>query len=54
MLFLGIISWKGALNFNGGLFFRWEASFLSGGCAPLGETSVLMGGGGGGFDKKGG
>ena len=36
MLFLGIMSWKDASRFNGGrgLFLRWGASFLSGGCAP--------------------
>ena len=39
VLFLGIISWKGASGFNGG------ASFLSGGCAPWG-ASVLMRGSG--------
>ena len=36
VLFLGIMSWKDASRFNGGrgLFLRWGASFLSGGCAP--------------------
>ena len=33
MLFLGIISWKGASHFNGGgCFSDGVASFLSGGC----------------------
>ena len=33
VLFLGIISWKGASRFSGGggVFFRVGASFLSGG-----------------------
>ena len=50
MPFLGIILWKGVSRFNGeGLFFRWGASFLSGGGAPWG---ALLDGGRGGFLKK--
>ena len=45
MLFLGIISWKSASRFNGGVCFSdGRASFLSG-ATPHEGTSVLMGGG---------
>ena len=50
MLFLGIISWKGASRFNeggGGCFSDWGASFLSGG-VPWGD----IGFDGRGFQKK--
>ena len=44
MLFLGIISWKSASRFNGGVCFSdGRASFLSG-ATPHEGTSVLMGG----------
>ena len=44
VLFLGIISWKGASRFNRGFVFQMgEASFLSGG-APHGGALVLIGG----------
>ena len=47
VLFLGIISWKSASRFNGGVCFSdGRASFLSG-ATPHEGTSVLMGGGGG-------
>ena len=43
MLFLGIILWKGASRFNGGVCFSdGGAPFLSGECTPWGGTSVLM------------
>ena len=50
VIFLGIISWKGASRFNGGegCFSDGGTSFLIGGDAPCG-ASVLMGGG---FKKK--
>ena len=45
MLFLRIISWKGASGFNGGVCFSGGgASFLSGEC-PMGGVFVLMGDG---------
>ena len=48
MLFLGIISWKDASCFNGGVVFQMlGASFLSGECAPHGGISFD-----GGFLKK--
>ena len=39
VLFLGIISWKGVLCFNGGwLFFRWGGGFIfNGGASILGK-----------------
>ena len=45
VLFLGIISWKGVSCYNGGggLFFRWGASFLSGG-TPWGASILVWGG----------
>ena len=44
MLFLGIISWKSASRFSGGVCFSdGQASFLSGATTHEG-TSVLMGG----------
>ena len=45
MLFLGIISWKGALRLikGGGLFFRWGALFWSGGRVPYWGGIVLTG-----------
>ena len=47
MLFLGIISWNGVSCFNGGLIFRWGASFLgAGGRGCPWWASVLVGGGG--------
>ena len=47
MLFLGIISWKGALR-GGGLFFRWGGfNFKCGGCTMRGEFGFDSGGGGG-------
>ena len=52
-VFLGIISWKiGFIFQRGGVFFRWgRASFSSGvGERPMGEASVLIGGGG--FEKN--
>ena len=50
MLFLGIISWKGASRFNGGSCFSdGGASYLSEGCAPWGHRFWW---GGGGVQKK--
>ena len=53
MLFLGIISWKGASCFNeggrGGGVFQMGASFLRGG-VPHGG-GIGFGGGGGGSKK---
>ena len=48
--FWGIISWKGASLVSvgeGGLFFRWGASILSGGCTPWGGIGFDRG-----FSKK--
>ena len=46
MLFLGIISWKGASRFNGGSCFSdGGASYLSEGCAPWGHRFWWGGGG---------
>ena len=45
VLFIGIISWKGASGFNGGVIFQMRrASFLSGGGAPHGGGSKKIAG----------
>ena len=46
VLFLGIISWKGASRFDGGgLFFRCGDFTFKWGCAPWGGISFDGGGG---------
>ena len=50
VLFLGIISWKGASLFNGGgggCFLDGGASFLDGGYTPWGALVLI-----GGFQKN--
>ena len=50
MLFLGIISWKGASHFKEGFFFRWGTLFLSGG-GRVPHGGIGFDGGGGGLKK---
>ena len=53
MLFQGIISWKGALHFNGGRFDFQMGDFIfegGGGVHPMGRDISFDGGGG--FLKK--
>ena len=48
MLFLGIISWKGASLFSGGeewVVFKMGDFIFKWGVHPIGKASVLMGGG---------
>ena len=52
MLFLGIISWKGALNFNGGVVFQMGGFIFKWRVRPIGRDISFDGGGWGGSIKK--
>ena len=47
MLFLGIISWKGASRFNGGFVFHMGGLIFKWGMHPMGGGIDFDGGGGG-------